>query len=72
MKRLLPPCVLLLCVSPLTEGRGLKRSEIYGYRVRIPVAPHRGAWIETSTARGLRQVGGSPLTEGRGLKRRLQ
>ena len=59
----------LRLVSPLTEGRGLKRAPVGGEHVIEPVAPHRGAWIETIN--GLCPSGSvlSPLTEGRGLKR---
>ena len=56
-------------LSPLTEGRGLKLRRLFGLDGLRIVAPHGGAWIETTRglSRGLQAM--SPLTEGRGLKR---
>ena len=42
-------CPLSL-VSPPTRGRGLKLSHSVHHRERRWVAPHAGAWIETSPA----------------------
>ena len=60
---------ILASRSPLTEGRGLKLFTVNVADDRHTVAPHGGAWIETS--RFLRPLITrlSPLTEGRGLKR---
>ena len=46
-------------VSPLTEGRGLKRHAAALCAGVGGVAPHGGAWIETSTPKraGKREVG---------------
>ena len=55
-------------MSPLTEGRGLKRYPARPCAAVSTVAPHRGAWIETTRACGARTELASPLTEGRGLK----
>ena len=57
-------------MSPLMQGRGLKRGSSGGTPHAGRVAPHAGAWIET--ARGCRrhkQTPESPLMQGRGLKR---
>ncbi len=43
----MPPLVL----SPLAQGRGLKRGEIPFSLCRPRVAPRAGAWIETHPAR---------------------
>ena len=56
-------------LSPLTEGRGLKRRGRMTAAKLIRVAPHGGAWIETRSCNPARYVQVSPLTEGRGLKR---
>ncbi|CAA7616867.1 hypothetical protein MTBSS4_170022 [Magnetospirillum sp. SS-4] len=56
-------------VSPPTRGRGLKLRVLRGTRRREGVAPHAGAWIETSKdaiKRASAQL--SPPTRGRGLK----
>ena len=36
-------------LSPLTQGRGLKLAIIHLLVLVVKVAPHTGAWIETST-----------------------
>ena len=54
--------------SPLTEGRGLKLVRKLSINLDSPVAPHRGAWIETTLPVGKSKYLLSPLTEGRGLK----
>src|SRR5258708_2563534 len=60
--------MLLLIMSPLTQGRGLKHMPFQN-RVNVtPVAPHTGAWIETSAGSARNRIGKSPLTQGRGLK----
>ena len=55
-------------MSPLTEGRGLKRNIAQIARGFPHVAPHGGAWIETTNGAGTLSPERSPLTEGRGLK----
>jgi len=54
--------------SPLTQGRGLKHSIRVERERGNRVAPHAGAWIETSKVVHDRLVHLSPLTQGRGLK----
>ncbi len=56
-------------VSPPMRGRGLKphtRSLFFG---KVSVAPHAGAWIETSNLSLLHPRPLSPPMRGRGLKR---
>ena len=53
--------------SPPMRGRGLKLEE-KELRVLVGVAPHAGAWIETSAWRRLRRRKPSPPMRGRGLK----
>ena len=55
--------------SPLTQGRGLKLLLPLNNIHLSTVAPHAGAWIETSGHRSeCPPVSRSPLTQGRGLK----
>ena len=54
--------------SPLTQGRGLKHHFADTLELYKDVAPHTGAWIETSTSLITPSSSRSPLTQGRGLK----
>src|SRR3546814_10677136 len=54
--------------SPLMQGRGSKRELMGGGRDRLRVAPHAGAWIETTAGRPGRAWSRSPLMQGRGSK----
>ena len=40
-------------LSPLTQGRGLKHVQAYSPGELSSVAPHTGAWIETTAIEGL-------------------
>src|SRR3546814_19501905 len=54
--------------SPLMQGRGSKRELRGAGRDRLRVAPHAGAWIETTAGRPGRAWSRSPLMQGRGSK----
>ncbi len=56
--------------SPLMQGRGLKLVEFATKDLQTVVAPHAGAWIETSLPRLPLAYSMSPLMQGRGLKLR--
>ena len=62
--------MLVMVVSPLTEGRGLKHTvELFGKNSeRSPLTEGRG--LKQDGQDGQDGVSVSPLTEGRGLKRR--
>ena len=55
--------------SPLTQGRGSKHRVPWLQQSGLAVAPHAGAWIETSDVQPAGGCNQSPLTQGRGSKR---
>ena len=59
-------------VSPLTQGRGLKHAAGLTFACIDCVAPHTGAWIETTDKGKATWAAESPLTQGRGLKQQQQ
>mgnify|MGYP007130809961 CR=1 FL=1 len=48
LKRLGKYPIFQVLLSPPTRGRGLKPEEYLSYRQALAVAPHAGAWIETT------------------------
>ena len=60
--------VLILALSPLMRGRGLKHFIGMGDYKDNHVAPHAGAWIETERSTNIAQWGISPLMRGGGFK----
>ncbi len=54
--------------SPLMQGRGSQRRHGNAGTLRKPVAPHAGAWIETSSVSRATMRCASPLMQGRGSK----
>ena len=57
-------CSARLASSPLTQGRGLKHVAAAPMTIAMPVAPHAGAWIETSRGANTSASRGRPSRGG--------